>query len=39
LTYDIFYFISLGKKHASIINEQKFSEYWRIENLISKSKI
>jgi hypothetical protein len=27
LTYDIFYFISLGKKHASIINEQKFSEY------------
>ena len=37
LTYDIFYFISLGKKHANIINQQNFLESCRNENLIPKS--
>ena len=33
LTYDIFYFISLGKNHANIINQQNFLESCRNENL------
>ena len=37
LTNDIFYFINLGKKHANIINQQKFLESCKIENLIPKS--
>ena len=37
LTYDIFCFINLGKKHAIIINQQIFLEDCRKENLISMS--
>ena len=37
LTNDIFYFISLGKKPANIINQQKFLQSCKFENLIPKS--
>ena len=37
LTNDIFYFIIWGKKHANIINQQKFLKSCKFENLIPKS--